>query len=282
MTKIHKWQNLGSSVSQTLSTIVELGRTKKFTKNPPSSQTDGKDTSLLLNMLPVELLLIIVDQLDVVDQVCLQSTNRFFHQFSQVDRAALEGDKCRKWAITCCFEDDMKEYPAKIACAFCKTVRRKKLFEDWKRLKIGNYSIRLPYRPRCKPPSPMARYCNAHRKDMFTDLNSLVLKSSMHFKATPATTQAALEPRWVYYAVLRCWHCARCIAQEDLRKTGCLHCLCDFCPRFKDCQYFRSGPCVPGGGRYRYEIVRSNVWVIDEDRQKVRGHKKYVGEIGSE
>lgn len=275
MTEIQKWKDLGSRLSQPFLAIVESRKRKKSTENPPSSEANGKDTSRLLNMLPVELLLIIVNQLDVVEKVCLQSTNTFFRQLIQVDRAVLDGDRCRKWAITCLFEVDMKKYPAKVACAFCKTVRKQKFFngiQEREILKMGNISIRLLDRLRSKPGEmmthdPMERYCIAHRKDMFRDRNALVGKSSLDFEPAPMS-----RPRWAVFRVLRCWHCARCIAEDDLRKAGCLHCLCDFCPRFASNQYFRSGPCVPGGGQYRYDFTRDTGVVA----------KRFVAETGSE
>lgn len=207
---------------------------------------------------PVELLLLVVDQLDVVDKVCLQSTNRFFRDFIHIDRAALNGDRCRKWAITCCFEDDMEKCPAKVACAFCKTVRKKD-FYDWKVLKFRNFSTGLLYlgieeygrisSNNALERDTIGRYCNAHKKDIFSDHSTLVEESPMRFKPAPTKT-----PRWVQCEVLRCWYCASCISGEDQRKTGCLKCLCDFYPRYPNKQYYRSGPCVPRGGKYDFDF----------------------------
>lgn len=50
---------------------------KMFFQTSPLREADGKENSVSLGILPVELLLMIVDQLDVMDQVCLKNTNRF-------------------------------------------------------------------------------------------------------------------------------------------------------------------------------------------------------------
>lgn len=96
--------------------------------------TKGSDVSRTSNQLaslPAELLFLIISHLDVVNLVCLQITCQFFRAFISVDRVTLEQDRCRKWAITCFLEKDMDKYPAKIACAFCKTVRPTNRFRDF-------------------------------------------------------------------------------------------------------------------------------------------------------
>ena len=98
----------------------------KRIKDGMTKVSDVSQTSIQLTSLPTELLLMIISHFDMVNQVFLQVICRFFRAFIIVDRVALECDRCRKWAITCFLEQDMDKYPAKVACAFCKTVRPKK------------------------------------------------------------------------------------------------------------------------------------------------------------
>ena len=100
----------------------------KNIKEDITTDSDVSRNSIELTSLPPELLLMIISHLDIVNQVCLQITCRFFRAFIIVDRVALEHDRCRKWALTRFLEDDMGIYPTKIACAFCKTVRPTKFF----------------------------------------------------------------------------------------------------------------------------------------------------------
>lgn len=95
----------------------------KSIKKDITKESDVSRNLIQLTTLPAELLLMIISHLDIVTQVCLQVTCRFFRALVIVDRVALEYDRCRKWAITCFLEDDMDRFPAKVACAFCKTVR---------------------------------------------------------------------------------------------------------------------------------------------------------------
>ena len=105
----------------------------KNIKEDITTESDVSRTSIQLTSLPAELLLMIISHLDIVNQVCLQITCRFFRAFVIVDRVALENDRCRKWALTCFLEDDMDKYPAKIAYPFCKTVCPTKFFQ------VSNY-----------------------------------------------------------------------------------------------------------------------------------------------
>ena len=103
----------------------------KNIKEDITTESDVSRTSIQLTSLPAELLLMIISHLDIVNQVCLQITCRFFQALVIVDRVALENDRCRKWALTCFLEDDMDKYPAKIACPFCKTVRSTKILSSF-------------------------------------------------------------------------------------------------------------------------------------------------------
>lgn len=276
-----------SRIARSILKIAGLGKREASSQTRQLRQSDEKENSLLLEFLPVEILHMIVNQLDVVDQVCLQNTDRFFRHLIKVDRTALEGDRCRKWAITCRLETDMKKYPAKVACAFCKTVRKRKLFRDvqeWTLFSIEGKSLHLRHRFGSAPVwgmmthPPNIRWCRVHNKDRFSSLRTLEEKSSGPFLREPTT-----RPRWTRFQVLRCWHCAQCIPDEDGRKTGCLQCLCDFCPRLVDFHHFRTGACEPEGGQYRYEFVRQyEILPANPPRGPSHMERRFVAEVGSE
>lgn len=263
-----------------------------------------EQTSPLESKLPAELLLMIINGLDIIDQVCLQSTNRFFRRFVEVDPTLLN-NKCRKWAICCRLEQDLDYLPAKLTCAFCKTVRKKKCFRDHKEVRLfdfGSFSlgikkhngrelqifnfkaVSLRFRHQfgferggCRTmlhaPSRI-RFCTAHRKLLFSGgPDALPEKSPMRFQLDTVPW-----PRWICAAVLRCWHCGLVVPEGDLRTRGCRQCLCDVCPRLIWQHYFRAGPCPPGGGQYKYDLCREDVCLPGGDH----AGKRYVIEVGSE
>lgn len=125
-------------------------------KSKTEKRAEPQISSPLESALPPELLLMIINKLDIIDQVCLQSTNRFFHHFIKVDPILLN-NKCRKWEIYCRFEQDLDYLPAKLACAFCKTIRKKKCFRDHKEVRLfdfGSLSLRLTHNGKeCYPSS---------------------------------------------------------------------------------------------------------------------------------
>ena len=224
----------------------------KIIKENTTTESDVSRTSIQLTSLPAELLLMIISHLDIVNQVCLQITCRFFRAFIIVDRIALEHDRCRKWAITCFLEGDMDKYPAKIACAFCKTVRPVKQFRGYRHGLGLWYCLRHPgVFQRCSDMMtavPVDRFCNRHRKDCFT--RDYTLRTS---EGTPVRRSKDPTPRWIQLRIFRCWHCASVIGFDDKREAGCLNCLCDFCPRLKCKHFFRVGSCRPSEGLYMWD-----------------------------
>ena len=165
----------------------------------------------------------IISHLDIVNQVFLQITCRFFRAFIIVDRVALENDRCRKWALTCLLEGDMDKYPAKVACAFCKTVRPKKQFLDF-RHELGIWDcLRHPGVFRQNYPglmgwNPVNRYCVQHRKNYFSRNYPVRISDGQ----VPEVLRRSPRPRWLGCQVFRCWHCASVIRVDDQRKAGCL------------------------------------------------------------
>lgn len=228
----YSWTDVSSMIPLSLSLRKKLLRRRnKPRASYPTAELRAattKSNTLHLVSLPPELLSLIISHLDVVNQVCLQSTCHFFHHFIQIDRTTLATDRCRKWAITCFMEQDMKQYPAKIACAFCKTVRKTASFRDVD----GSLSHRLWDRPGFRSMQmtreiPFARYCANHRASFFR-------RPSAHL-SEKTTIPVQVDPfpmaRWATFQVLRCFHCARCVEDNDTRGAGCAQCMCNVCPR---------------------------------------------------
>lgn len=71
--------------------IAGLRKSNESSHALPLRRADGKENPPSLDNHPVKILLLIADQLDIVDQVCLQNTSRFFRQLVKVDRTALDG-----------------------------------------------------------------------------------------------------------------------------------------------------------------------------------------------
>lgn len=270
----------------------------------PFKHEDGEratQQSPLESTLPVELLLIIINKLNIIDQVCLQSTNRFFRRLVEVDPVHLN-NRCRKWVISYRLERDLDYFPAKLTCAFCKAARPWKCFRDHQEVRVldlGNLSLQLKRngkewqifnfkdfslrfrhnfgfqggRLSIINAASSRRFCTAHRNLLFTGgPNALPQKSPMRFRTE------TLSPQWTGAQVLRCWHCGHIVPEGDLREAGCLQCLCDICPRDIWVHYFRTGPCKPGGGQYKYDLCRKDVW-----RPGVKHRmNRFVIEVGGE
>lgn len=249
-----KYQQQSPSLKKTFKRIVSYLKpqgSKNITENMTTA-SDVSQTSIQLPSLPAELLLMIISHLDIVNQVCLQMTCRCFRAFIIVDRVALEHDRCRRWAITCILEDAMDKYPAKIACAFCKTVRPTKMFRKF-RHELGLCDcLRHPgvfqRRPGKMKSIPLVRFCIQHQKDNFTRDHTLRTSEGI-----PVIHPSCPTPRWLTYQVCRCWHCGSIIRFDDKQKAGCLNCRCDFCPRIHVEHYFRADPCEQGQGLYKWD-----------------------------
>lgn len=220
----------------------------------------------------------IISHLDIVNQICLQITCRFFRAFIIVNRVALEHDRCRKWALACFLEDDMDEYPAKIACAFCKTIRPNKFFRNLRHEVELWYSLRHPtiFRDMGVMNSvPVDRFCIQHWKDYFTRVYTI--RTS---KGTPVRISRDPTPRWIQCRIFRCWHCASVSMFDEKREAGCLNCLCDFCPRLKSKHLIRADSCRPGQGLYMWDGL-VNVKIGGSCiRKKVREHS--IREVGGQ
>ncbi len=191
------------SLKKTFKRIVSYLKPQglKNIKEDTTKESDLSRTSIQMTSIPAELLLVIISHLDIVNQICLQITCRFFRAFIIVDRVALERQRCRKWALTCFLEDYMGEYPAKITCAFCKTVHPTKFFRNL-RHEVGLwYSLRHPtiFRDMGRMNSvPVNRFCIQHWKDCFT--RDYTIRTN---KGTPVRISRDPTSRWIQCRIFR-------------------------------------------------------------------------------
>lgn len=221
----------------------------------------------------------IISHLDIVTQMCLQITCRFFRALVIVDRVALEHDRCRKWAITCFLEHDMDpRYSAKVACAYCKTVRPIRHFRAFNH-GVGIWqSLRYPSVLRDRGMMTgfaIDRYCRLPRKCIFT--RDYTFRTS---KGTRIPKPRNRPPGLISLRAIRCWHCVWVIRFDDKREAGCLNCLFDFCPRLPSRQFFRIGPCLPGQGLFIWngpgDVIK------DESCDKKRTRLLVIHEVGGQ
>ena len=183
-----------------MSRVIFLGRDR-----PRSSLKD----------LPPELLLIISEHLDPVSKICLKTTHSIFYHLIDTDVNAL--DQCSMWLLRCRLETDMKKYPKKVACAFCKTLEYQHCFG-----KTGWFStdnLRSFEALKMMEAPPTERYC---------------AKDFWHiFRKYPRLLAPGGGQHWVLSKRLTCLHCQEPIttmfAKE--RTHGCNFCRCDVCPR---------------------------------------------------
>lgn len=149
-----------------------------------------------LESLPMELLQIVLDQLDNVSLTCLQNTNsRFRAVIPPIEAKNLS--RCQKWLIMCRFEADMQEYPALVACAFCKVKRPQKDFglSYTKGLRAGRAKTNTYYGIEIlnmMSTIPIKRYCYRHTE------------SSLGW---PPAFQKADQVKWVRTLEPTCLHC---------------------------------------------------------------------------
>lgn len=181
-----------------------------------------------LESLPMELLQIVLDQLDDVSLVCLQNTNsRFRAIIPSIQPKNLS--QCQKWMIMCRFETDMQEYPALVACAFCKVKRPQ---EDFGLIhKHGRRAGRAKTNTYCgiellnmMNSKPIKRYCYRH------------LSSCLGW---PPAFQKAGQIKWVRTLEPTCLHCGSkptSCGQSAIKFYGgpatrsCCDRPCDICP----------------------------------------------------
>lgn len=200
--------------------------------------------------LPLELVQLVLDRLDIVSLVCLRNTTRRFRNLiSSVEEQNLS--RCQKWLIMCRFKTDMQKYPEMVACAFCKVKRPQKHFgivskNDGFFQKIEYSDIKYLNMMSSKP---VERYCYRH------------LASCLGW---PPSYQNAKQIKWIHTLEPTCLHCgskpASC-GQSSVKFHNQLathvNCIrpCDVCPTAYLSTYSRHGQIrahryTPEGGDF--------------------------------
>lgn len=95
----------------------------------------------MIQQLPTELLVMIMEYLDDASLVCLKCASHYFHAAVNIDIAGL--DRCTRWLITARLETDSLPLSSNVntlACALCKTKRKRVnfvrgLFKELRRIK---------------------------------------------------------------------------------------------------------------------------------------------------
>lgn len=83
-----------------------------------------------LKLLPLDVLLLVTDRLDIVSQISFPSTCRAFYEMTTIDHTAV--GKCAKWLMSIFLEYD-RGYPSSwVPYALCQTRRHKRYFGDGK------------------------------------------------------------------------------------------------------------------------------------------------------
>lgn len=191
--------------------------------------------------LPMELLQMVLNQLDHVSLVCLRNTNSGFRAVVPPIEAK-DLSRCQKWLIMCRFETDMREYPALVACAFCKVKRPQKDFglNHTKGLRRGRPKTNT-YRGiemlNMMDSKPIRRYCYRH------------VESCLGW---PPAFQKADQIKWVRTLEPTCLHCgskpascgqtaAKFYYGPPAQPSYCDR-PCDTCPRLYLPTFSRHGP----------------------------------------
>lgn len=212
----------------------QANESRRGEKRRPSGPVFGH-----LESLPLELLHMVLDRLDLVSLVCLRNTSsRFRALIPSVEEKGLS--RCQKWLIMCRFENDMKKYPERVACAFCKVKHPQKDFGVYSKNRLTASFQRQKYHYidhlNMMSSKPIERYCYRH------------LTSCLGW---PPAYQGAKATKWVHTLEPTCLHCGRkpascgqaAIKFCDGPKTR-FRCTqsCDVCPTVYLSTYSRHGP----------------------------------------
>lgn len=228
--------------------------------------------------LPMELLQMVLDELDHVSLVCLRNTSSGFRAVvPPIESKDLS--RCQKWLIMCRFETDMREYPALVACAFCKVKRPQKDFgpSDKRRHRHGqaktNSDCRIGIRDMMNA-KPARRYCYRHTE------------SSLGW---PPAFRTADKIKWVRTFEPTCLHCgskpASCgqtaakLYDAPSARLSCCDRPCDTCPRLYLQTFLRHGPIqypcfTTAHGRHLwcFRVTFGGKWMILERKGKNEFH----------
>ena len=227
------------------------------TLNLPS---DSEKHCPFLVHLPKHLLFNITAHLDVVSRICLQSVNRRFRNVIDVDFANLE--PCARWTLAR-RGGGVSKIVLPSACALCKSSKCMRFFNDvLTHLEQPQHGT-TKWIMRLLDRSPWARRQIALEMEKKQKPNYYACAMR---RLTPDPAVEALMPfviaplilpTWIRFAVLRCFHCGRCISEGDTRLMGCRDCNCDYCPRRPDHHFRRCG--LGQSDRIRPKLVKKNL-----------------------
>ena len=252
-----------------------------------STESDQSVNCLLLNNLPMDIILLVADQLDVISKICLSSTSTQFRYSIPLDHSIV--NKCMRWHTFCLFEQDRKVATDWITCALCRKRRHKRYFgagQDWAVIdsdeKVGHWALRaldripwlhrygIQYLSREATEGSTyihatTRVCCAHLPDQF-DRDPVI-------EALIPYLKLSTTPSWTSFLVVRCMHCGKCTTRTE---TGrCSRCLCNFCALSFSIHFYRQGPRGSPNVKIR-RICRRKDDVGDGFMRKT-----YVVEVGS-
>lgn len=179
-------------------------------------------------LLPTEILYMIIDHSDYLSAIFLKNTSRRFKQF--VDPGPNSFSRCKKWTIMCRLETDWlrqlphDKWPATLLCTLCKCKRPVNEFASrmsWRTI-ISSSSI-LDIRPIQRDPTRI--FCT---RRPFT--------ISWGLRNHPRRRE------WVVSRRLICTHCRTDRSSEEQRGiTGCDQYQCSLWPRTHMEVFMRTG-----------------------------------------
>ena len=252
--------------------------------NTTASQAYPPGGCLLLDKVPLDILLLVVDNLDIVSTICLRSTCRRYHRSIPLNYSGI--NRCMRWWAYCLLEHDRKDTTNWITCALCKKKRHKRYFgkgQDWALIdsheKATKWSLcildQFPWLHRYG-----IRYLHGQSKEGTAGYRATARVCCDHvldrFETDPIVDQIlpfiemSNRPSWMWFPVFRCMHCGSCASRTG---TGsCYRCLCDVCPTAPCGQYYRQG----SRGPYDLKVRR-----VCRTTEKNRKGRLCVAEVGS-
>ena len=196
------------------------------------------DTGPKLETIPLEILFLIVDRLDIVSAACLRTTNFHFHE--SIPNQSHLFTRCAQTLMSARLETDMAQLPRKVVCMFCKWKHDKECFSPttFRHSLIGRGAQCLRLLER----KPEERFCIDHVQFILSRY------------PVPGHTKEEPRRRWVQRLQLTCMHCTRAVSPRDTRLTGCVSCRCNTCSRAHLPRFERFGPWDPWGWKLSIDL----------------------------
>ena len=197
--------------------------TKRAQSSSLSGITLSHSNEANLNILPTEILDMILQNLDNVSRTCLAMTTSRMRSSLSGQQKALS--RCERWLLMCICERDQKcPYPKLYACCLCKIKHPRKQFVS--SIEAQMSKERQIDNGRVKGDS-ITRYC---------------WQGGIRTSWEKRYSHSFHEKRWVQRMPLTCLHCFEVVEPGDFRVAGCSKCGCDICPRAGLPFYVRYGP----------------------------------------